>query len=142
MTYVCPLRNFIPNRSYSPSIYIQAFYRDCNLLIFQVHLKYNASFVQSTYICFLAPTGSGKTAVMEIAIIRAFSVFGGDAKIIYMAPIKSLCSERAADWQRKFQNFGVTCMFFIAKLYSRFLILFFSFLSQVKNSPVIQTLSP
>lgn len=79
---------------------------------------------------------------MEIAIIRAFSVFGGDAKIIYMAPIKSLCSERAADWQRKFQNFGVTCMFFIAKLYSRFLILFYSFLSQVKNSPVIQTLSP
>lgn len=141
MTYVCPRRNFIPNRRIH---HRYTYRRSTGIAIFsyQVHLKYNASFVQSTYICFLAPTGSGKTAVMEIAIIRAFSVFGGDAKIIYMAPIKSLCSERAADWQRKFQNFGVTCMFFIAKLYSRFLILFYSFLSQVKNSPVIQTLSP
>ncbi|KAI9350317.1 putative DEAD/DEAH box DNA helicase [Obelidium mucronatum] len=57
-----------------------------------------------------APTGSGKTGVMELAIVRLISKPGGDrAKIIYIAPTKALCSERAKDWTKKFRVLGITC---------------------------------
>ncbi|KAK3113699.1 ATP-dependent DNA helicase MER3 [Teratosphaeriaceae sp. CCFEE 6253] len=50
-----------------------------------------------------APTGSGKTAVLELAICRLMSSFpSGSFKIVYQAPTKSLCSERQRDWQEKF----------------------------------------
>ncbi|GEM11682.1 DNA/RNA helicase, DEAD/DEAH boxtype [Rhodotorula toruloides] len=55
-----------------------------------------------------APTGSGKTVLFELAIIRLFTQSDvSDAKVLYMAPTKSLCSERVADWKKKFeQTFG------------------------------------
>ena len=50
-----------------------------------------------------APTGSGKTVILELAICRLMSGFAnGSYKIIYQAPTKSLCSERQRDWQHKF----------------------------------------
>lgn len=55
-----------------------------------------------------APTGSGKTAVMEIAICRLInSLSTGDYKIVYQAPTKSLCSERQKDWKAKFGPLGL-----------------------------------
>ncbi|KAM0716552.1 hypothetical protein Q7P37_007997 [Cladosporium fusiforme] len=55
-----------------------------------------------------APTGSGKTAVMELAICRLMNGFAnGSFKIIYQAPTKSLCSERQRDWQKKFGPFDL-----------------------------------
>jgi len=58
-----------------------------------------------------SPTGSGKTAVLELAICRAISHFTTDQyKIIYQAPTKALCSERQEDWQRKFGPLGLTCV--------------------------------
>jgi ATP-dependent DNA helicase HFM1/MER3 len=57
-----------------------------------------------------APTGSGKTAVMELAIARLItSTKNTDFKIVYMAPIKALCAERQQDWQKKFNIHGLTC---------------------------------
>ncbi|TKA71090.1 hypothetical protein B0A55_08343 [Friedmanniomyces simplex] len=57
-----------------------------------------------------APTGSGKTAVLELAICRLISGFaGGSFKIVYQAPTKSLCSERQRDWQRKFGPLDLQC---------------------------------
>lgn len=57
-----------------------------------------------------APTGSGKTAVMELAVARLLmSVKNTDFKIVYMAPIKALCGERQQDWQRKFNMHGLNC---------------------------------
>ncbi|KAM0753841.1 P-loop containing nucleoside triphosphate hydrolase protein [Meredithblackwellia eburnea MCA 4105] len=54
-----------------------------------------------------APTGSGKTVLFELAILRLFSTLSDpDAKVVYMAPTKSLCSERARDWKAKFTPFG------------------------------------
>ncbi|KAJ8295613.1 ATP-dependent DNA helicase MER3 [Rhodotorula toruloides] len=55
-----------------------------------------------------APTGSGKTVLFELAVIRLFTQSDvSDAKVLYMAPTKSLCSERVADWKKKFeQTFG------------------------------------
>ncbi|RDW88705.1 hypothetical protein BP6252_00737 [Coleophoma cylindrospora] len=56
-----------------------------------------------------APTGSGKTALLELAICRLIRTCteSVDFKIVYQAPIKSLCSERARDWTKKFENFGL-----------------------------------
>eukprot|EP00794_Sanderia_malayensis_P006137 gene6137-6843_t len=60
-----------------------------------------------------APTGSGKTVLFELAIVRMLLCNGGDAnleyKIVYMAPIKALCSERHQDWTTKFGQFGLKC---------------------------------
>lgn len=56
-----------------------------------------------------APTGAGKSVLMELAIIRTLLNNGNDSKIIYMAPTKSLCSERARDWEAKFKPFNIEC---------------------------------
>ena len=60
-----------------------------------------------------APTGSGKTAVLEIAIcnfmVHASSSNVQQAKIIYQAPTKALCSERRRDWSQKFGCLGLNC---------------------------------
>ncbi|CAO3630487.1 unnamed protein product [Cunninghamella blakesleeana] len=57
-----------------------------------------------------APTGTGKTALMEMAMIHCFMKYQQDAiKIIYMAPTKSLCSERARDWKDKWKQIGIDC---------------------------------
>ena len=57
-----------------------------------------------------APTGSGKTAILEMAICRLAMAFKSDQyKIIYMAPTKSLCSERQRDWMLKFTSLNLRC---------------------------------
>ena len=57
-----------------------------------------------------APTGGGKTAILELAICRLISGFKSDQyKIVYMAPTKSLCSERQRDWQAKFAALDLRC---------------------------------
>lgn len=67
-----------------------------------------------------APTGSGKTGVLELAILRvmsnyidqrgAFNVNPGAAKIIYLAPIRALVQEKVKQWQESFGNkLGLTC---------------------------------
>ncbi|KFY60026.1 hypothetical protein V497_03915 [Pseudogymnoascus sp. VKM F-4516 (FW-969)] len=56
-----------------------------------------------------APTGGGKTAILELAIVRLIeSHSSGQFKIVYQAPTKSLCSERARDWGVKFGNLNIT----------------------------------
>ena len=57
-----------------------------------------------------APTSSGKTVLLEIAICRFLTITGNkkDAKAVYIAPIKALCQERINDWSQKFSNLGVT----------------------------------
>lgn len=82
-----------------------------------------------------APTGSGKTVIFELAVVRLLMqrVDISTGKIIYgqqhgesqthsmcmymtcvsvmfaVAPIKALCSERAEDWQAKFGPLGLHC---------------------------------
>lgn len=70
-----------------------------------------------------APTGSGKTILFELAILRKgfndnsmdfFSNFTNNLnnqKIIYIAPIKALCQERKNDWENKFSNLKVLFLF-------------------------------
>ncbi|KAA6419380.1 MAG: putative ATP-dependent DNA helicase HFM1-like [Trebouxia sp. A1-2] len=67
-----------------------------------------------------APTGSGKTGVMELAILRLISVYidqsnqfvlrPGALKIVYLAPIRALVQEKVKQWQQSFGNrLGLTC---------------------------------
>ncbi|KAL2840557.1 Sec63 Brl domain-containing protein [Aspergillus pseudoustus] len=57
-----------------------------------------------------APTGSGKTVVMELAICRLLNSLKDEQfKVVYQAPTKSLCSERFQDWSRKFNSLGLQC---------------------------------
>ncbi|XP_071790611.1 uncharacterized protein [Asterias amurensis] len=59
-----------------------------------------------------APTGSGKTAIFELAIVRLLTALGANAiksKVVYMAPIKALCSQRCQDWKDKFEPLGLKC---------------------------------
>ncbi|KAH0342210.1 P-loop containing nucleoside triphosphate hydrolase protein, partial [Aureobasidium melanogenum] len=59
---------------------------------------------------FSSPTGSGKTVLFEIAICRMLRGWqNGTFKVVYMAPTKSLCSERARDWKAKFEPLNLRC---------------------------------
>ncbi|KAE8223277.1 hypothetical protein CF319_g3670 [Tilletia indica] len=55
-----------------------------------------------------APTGSGKTVVFELAIIRMLQDKNASAKAVYLAPTKALCSERYKDWTTRLQPLGCT----------------------------------
>ncbi|KAJ3173415.1 Sec63 [Geranomyces variabilis] len=71
---------------------------------------FNLAFQGDRNLVVSAPTGSGKTCIMELAILRLISQPGGEhAKVIYMAPTKALCNERTRDWQQKFRVLGITC---------------------------------
>jgi ATP-dependent DNA helicase HFM1/MER3 len=57
-----------------------------------------------------APTGSGKTVVMELAICRLVNTLKDERfKVVYQAPTKSLCSERFRDWNSKFSSLNLKC---------------------------------
>ncbi|KAL1744365.1 hypothetical protein HDZ31DRAFT_82770 [Schizophyllum fasciatum] len=59
-----------------------------------------------------APTGSGKTVLFELAIIKMLNDMrsnGSTLKCVYMAPTKALCSERQRDWSAKFDPLGIKC---------------------------------
>ncbi|KAJ5156273.1 hypothetical protein N7492_009076 [Penicillium capsulatum] len=57
-----------------------------------------------------APTGSGKTVIMELAICRLLNVLKDERfKVVYQAPTKSLCGERFRDWNTKFSSLNLKC---------------------------------
>jgi ATP-dependent DNA helicase HFM1/MER3 len=58
-----------------------------------------------------APTGSGKTAVFELAICRLIGELPLHTfKVVYLAPTRALCSERLRDWEPKFRILNITCV--------------------------------
>ncbi|KAI4306649.1 hypothetical protein L6164_029909 [Bauhinia variegata] len=67
-----------------------------------------------------APTGSGKTVIFELCILRLLSRFissegkfihvKGTLKTIYIAPSKALVQEKLRDWNQKFGPWGVNCL--------------------------------
>ncbi|KAK0644783.1 putative ATP-dependent DNA helicase HFM1 [Lasiodiplodia hormozganensis] len=55
-----------------------------------------------------APTGSGKTVIFELAILRLVNSHTSSSfKAVYQAPTKALCCERQRDWEKKFQPLGL-----------------------------------
>ncbi|KAL9148882.1 hypothetical protein ABFS82_12G072800 [Erythranthe guttata] len=67
-----------------------------------------------------APTGSGKTVLFELCIMRLFSKFitgdgrfthhKGTLKTIYIAPSKALVQEKLRDWTKKLGSLGINCL--------------------------------
>ncbi|KAF0687130.1 Aste57867_21101 [Aphanomyces stellatus] len=51
-----------------------------------------------------APTGSGKTIVAELAMLRLWTVQEQHSIVVYVAPLKALARERVKDWTRKFER--------------------------------------
>ncbi|KAI5428911.1 Sec63, variant 2 [Lathyrus oleraceus] len=67
-----------------------------------------------------APTGSGKTVLFELCILRLlaksissegrFIHVKGSLKTIYIAPSKALVQEKVRDWNQKFGPWGIYCL--------------------------------
>jgi ATP-dependent DNA helicase HFM1/MER3 len=91
---------------------------------------YDAVMHSNASIALAAPTGCGKTAVFEMAILkllmeaesgagsslttsRGSGSGGGGAgsgargKVVYLSPLRALCAEKQADWASKFKQLGV-----------------------------------
>ncbi|KAL7671643.1 hypothetical protein ACOME3_006534 [Neoechinorhynchus agilis] len=65
------------------------------------------AFFSSDSIVVCAPTGSGKTTIFEMAIVRMLMDNNDDPSgccCLYLAPTKSLCHERFTDWTRRFSS--------------------------------------
>ena len=92
----------LPNRlsSIFPFTVLNAVQSKCYHMVYGT----NDNFVLS------APTGSGKTAVLELAICKLIAhVKDQQFKIVYQAPTKALCAERLNDWQKKFSSINLSC---------------------------------
>ena len=50
-----------------------------------------------------APTGSGKTVVAELAMMRLWRT-SSQGKVVYIAPLKALARERHHDWKKKYSS--------------------------------------
>ncbi|RFU28853.1 hypothetical protein B7463_g7496, partial [Scytalidium lignicola] len=71
---------------------------------------FNAMYRTDDNVVISAPTGSGKTVLLELAICKlAEGHDSGQFKIVYQAPTKSLCHERMKDWQKKFSHLNLPC---------------------------------
>ena len=59
-----------------------------------------------------APTGSGKTACAEFAVLRMVQRASDGAcaaRCVYIAPVPALARERLADWKAKVRSPGPCC---------------------------------
>ncbi|MQL80393.1 hypothetical protein Taro_012845, partial [Colocasia esculenta] len=77
-------------------------------------------FLSDTNMVISAPTGSGKTVLFELCILRLLSKFlsrdgkfnhiKGTLKTIYIAPSKALVQEKVRDWNLRLGAWGVSCL--------------------------------
>ncbi|ORY12866.1 Sec63 Brl domain-domain-containing protein [Clohesyomyces aquaticus] len=111
LSHASPMAQGIPlvSRSVLPdrlrSVFPFDFFNAVQSKCFQQVYRSDDNFVLSS------PTGSGKTAILELAICRAISTNAtGQYKIVYQAPTKALCSERQRDWHKKFNSLGLQCV--------------------------------
>ncbi|XP_043725479.1 DExH-box ATP-dependent RNA helicase DExH17 [Telopea speciosissima] len=77
-------------------------------------------FLSNVNMVISAPTGSGKTVLFELCILRLLSRFlsqegkfihiKGTLKTVYIAPSKALVQEKLRDWDRKLGSWGINCL--------------------------------
>ena len=81
---------------------------------------FDAAFNSSSPLVVVAPTGSGKTGVLDLALARLLLESAGGfgstgnggnthAKALYIAPSRALVQERVSDWTRRFGALGAAC---------------------------------
>ena len=67
-----------------------------------------------------APTGSGKTVLLEMAIIHELIKCDKNSgsnqmnqfrnvHVLYLAPLKAIVEEKCGEWQTRFSRLGLTC---------------------------------
>ncbi|KAA8548132.1 hypothetical protein F0562_004607 [Nyssa sinensis] len=81
---------------------------------------FSACFLSDVNMVVSAPTGSGKTVLFELCILRLLSRFisaegrfihiKGTLKTIYIAPSKALVQEKVRDWSHKLGSLGINCL--------------------------------
>ncbi|XP_072381205.1 activating signal cointegrator 1 complex subunit 3-like isoform X2 [Diabrotica undecimpunctata] len=64
---------------------------------------FHSCYFTDTPVILGAPTGSGKTIVAELCILRLFRR-NPNLKVVYIAPLKALVRERVKDWSVKFEK--------------------------------------
>ncbi|KAG5624417.1 hypothetical protein H5410_009635 [Solanum commersonii] len=79
-----------------------------------------ACFLSDVNMVISAPTGSGKTVLFELCILRLLSRFisgegkfihiKGSLKAIYIAPSKALIQEKLRNWNQKLGSWGINCL--------------------------------
>lgn len=58
-----------------------------------------------------SPTGSGKTTLFELAMIRLFNNNEySSKKILYLSPMRALCTEKTKLWKNKLESVGRNCI--------------------------------
>jgi ATP-dependent DNA helicase HFM1/MER3 len=61
-----------------------------------------------------APTGSGKTAILELAILHSIKDLAPHKlksfKSVYIAPNKALCQQKKREWDQAFSTLGLTVL--------------------------------
>ncbi|XP_052863801.1 probable ATP-dependent DNA helicase HFM1 [Anopheles cruzii] len=57
-----------------------------------------------------APTGSGKTVILELAIVRLALASRDNYRIVYLAPTRSLCAEKYHDWKDRLGALRISCI--------------------------------
>ncbi|XP_018561947.1 activating signal cointegrator 1 complex subunit 3 isoform X3 [Anoplophora glabripennis] len=62
---------------------------------------FHSCYYTDTPVILGAPTGSGKTIVAELCVLRQFRQ-DPKLKVVYIAPMKALVRERVLDWSKKF----------------------------------------
>ena len=72
---------------------------------------FNAAFGGDAPLVVAAPTGAGKTGVLELCLARRLLAPARGAlpaKALYLAPSRALVQERLADWRSRFGPLGIT----------------------------------
>lgn len=86
----------LKNRGY------QSFYRFTHFNAVQTQVFFKTYHTDDN-ILLCAPTGSGKTVIAELAVMRLLEAHKGE-KAVYIGPLKSLVREKLLEWKDKFEN--------------------------------------